>query len=304
MKFGKLADISTVDFTLPTSPIENEQLLQRYPVNKTPTLYVGCTGWGMKEWVGTVYPKGAKAKDFLKHYTKQFNTIELNTTHYRIPTKETIAKWKAAATKDFHFCPKIPQTISHSRDLGLSKDQIVVFCEVIQGLEENLGHTFMQLPPYFGYDRLGILERFLDFFPTTIPLAIEVRHESWFNNPSHLADLANLLEEKNNSLVITDVAGRRDVLHQRLTSPVAMVRFVGNDLDSTDYQRIDDWIQQLKKWFVQGLQSMYIFTHEPDNIKAPELADYLVQQTQKIIPHLQIRGPKWDISTNGQMSLF
>jgi len=49
---------------------------------------------------------------------------------------------------------------------------------------------------------------------------------------------------------------------------------------------------------------MYIFTHEPDNIKAPELADYLVQQAQKTIPHLQIRGPKWHPSTNGQMSLF
>ena len=304
MKFGKLPNIENVDFKLPPEDGRNEALLKKYPPNASPTLYVGCTGWGMKEWVGTVYPKGTKAKDFLRHYTKQFNTIELNTTHYRIPTLETIHKWKAAATEDFHFCPKIPQPISHSRDLGLSKDQILVFCESIQGLEAQLGYSFMQLPPYFGYDRLGILEKFLHFFPKRIPLAIEVRHESWFSNPAHLADLTDLLQEQNTTFVITDVAGRRDVLHQKLTQPVTMVRFVGNNLHPTDYQRIDEWIVQLNTWFENGLQSAYLFTHEPDNLKAPELAEYVVQQAQQLIPNIKTRGPKFNNTTNGQMSLF
>lgn len=304
MKFGKLSDISTVDFQLPTDNGDNERLLKKHPINDAPTLYVGCTGWGMKEWVGTVYPKGAKAKEFLSYYTKQFNTIELNTTHYRIPTVETITKWKAVATADFHFCPKIPQPISHSRDLGLSKDQILLFCEAIQGLEAQLGYSFMQLPPYFGYDRLGILEKFLHFFPKTIPLAIEVRHESWFSNSAHLADLTDLLQEQNTTFVITDVAGRRDVLHQKLTQPVTMVRFVGNNLHPTDYQRIDEWIVQLNTWFENGLQSAYLFTHEPDNLKAPELAEYVVQQAQQLIPNIKTRGPKLNNTTNGQMSLF
>ena len=69
MKFGKLSDISTVDFQLPTDNGDNERLLKKHPINDAPTLYVGCTGWGMKEWVGTVYPKGAKAKEFLSYYT-------------------------------------------------------------------------------------------------------------------------------------------------------------------------------------------------------------------------------------------
>lgn len=304
MKFGKLPNIEKINFQLPPNASSNEQLLQQYTPTASPTLYVGCTGWGMKEWVGTVYPKGAKAKEFLQHYTKQFNTIELNTTHYRIPTVETIAKWKTAATEDFHFCPKIPQPISHSRDLGLSKDQILVFCEVIQGLEAHLGYSFMQLPPYFGYDRLGILEKFLDFFPNHIPLAIEVRHESWFSNQQHLVDLGQLLEEKNSAFVITDVAGRRDVLHQMLTHPVTMIRFVGNNLHPTDYKRVDDWLMQLKQWLDQGLQSVYFFTHEPDNLKAPELAQYLVQQAPIIIPNIKTRGPNLKNTINGQMSLF
>jgi len=169
MKFGKLQDISSVDFQLPPNTVETKRILSKVAPSPSPILYVGCTGWGMKEWVGTTYPKGSKPADFLRHYTQQFNTIELNTTHYRIPTIETIAKWKKAAKADFHFCPKIPQSISHSRDLGLSEGRILTFCEAIQGLGENLGCCFMQLAPYFGVDRFSILEKFLANFPSHIP---------------------------------------------------------------------------------------------------------------------------------------
>jgi len=162
----------------------------------------------------------------------------------------------------------------------------------------------MQLPPYFGVDRISILEKFLDFFPNHIPLAIEVRHESWFLNQHNLSQLTSLLERKQVAFVITDVAGRRDVLHQRLTNGIALVRFVGNDLVPSDFSRIDEWVIRLKEWVEQGLQAAYFFTHEPDNLKAPELAQYLVEQAQKIIPSIQTRGPKWHEAGGGQMSLF
>jgi len=77
MKFGKLPDITQVDFTLPPDPAGTTTILAKLPPSKAPKLYVGCTGWGMKEWVGKVYPEKTKAKDYLTHYTKQFNTIEL-----------------------------------------------------------------------------------------------------------------------------------------------------------------------------------------------------------------------------------
>jgi len=304
MKFGKLQDISSVDFQLPPNTEETARILAKSPPTPSPTLYVGCTGWGMKEWVGTIYPRGSKPGDFLKHYTQQFNTIELNTTHYRIPTLETIAKWKKAAKADFHFCPKIPQTISHSRDLGLSGGRIVTFCEAIQGLEQHLGCCFMQVAPYFGVDRLPILEKFLADFPNHIPLAIEVRHESWFSTEAALEKLATSLEQHKKAFVITDVAGRRDVLHQRLTNELAVIRFVGNDLHPTDYSRIDEWVLRLKEWFEQGLQAAYFFTHEPDNIKAPDLAKYLVEKAQTLMPTVQTRGPQENPPLDGQMSLF
>jgi uncharacterized protein YecE (DUF72 family) len=254
MKFGKLEDISNVNFQLPIDPKETKNLLQSLPhSDKKPIIYIGCTGWSMKEWVGKVYPKGSKPNDFLKYYTEQFNTIELNTTHYRIPTDDTIAIWKEASLEDFRFCPKIPQVISHSRDLGYGSGNVLAFCNAIQQLKEKLGCCFMQLPPYFGSNKLNLLEHFITNFPKHIPLAIELRHESWFNDKEAFEDVFDLFERNNISPVITDVAGRRDVLHQRLTTDKVLIRFVGNNLHSSDYERIDQWVEQIENWLEDGL---------------------------------------------------
>lgn len=307
MKFGKLQNIDKVDFSLPPDPEENQAVLNRYDLKVGKLqFYMGCTGWSMKEWIGTVYPKNTKSKDFLRAYGRQFNSIELNTTHYRIPTEETILKWKAETPNDFKFCPKVPQTISHSRNLGIGSEQLLLFCEKIQELKENLGCCFMQLPPYFGFDKLALLENFLQNFPNHIPLAIELRHESWFNEMDHQSALFEVLEKYHVSPVITDVAGRRDVLHMRLTTPTAMVRFVGNGLHPTDYSRIDSWIDRIRKWQQEGLVSIYFFPHEPDNIQAPELAEYILKKLSKF-NDIHVRGPKLEDPNNRagqQMALF
>jgi uncharacterized protein YecE (DUF72 family) len=305
MKFGKLPSIEHVDFNLPADAIQNANVFNRLTIaKKQPTLYVGCTGWSMKEWLGKVYPKSAKPKDYLSFYSQQFNTIELNTTHYRIPNNDTITKWYKESNSDFHFCPKIPQVISHSRNLGLGSENLFTFCEAIQGLKEKLGHSFMQLPPYFGPDQIQIIAHFLEKFPNYIPLSIEFRNEAWFSSNDAFKEVADLLEKYNIATVITDVAGRRDVLHMRLTSDTVVIRFVGNNLDKTDYKRIDTWIQRMKIWFENGVRRIYFFTHEPDNLLAPELADYVVKECQK---HLDVitRGPNLEKYVGGdQINLF
>ena len=306
MKFGKLADIESVDFTLPSSPAGTSKVLKEAGgKNRQLQFYIGCTGWSMKEWLGKVYPKNAKSKDYLKYYSEQFNTIELNTTHYRIPTVSTIEKWYTEATSDFKFCPKIPQSISHSRNLGMGTGKVLEFCESIQGLKEKLGCCFMQLPPYFGKDRLETLHQFIRQFPSHIPLAIEVRHDSWFRDSDDSESLFELLEKYNIATVITDVAGRRDVLHMRLSNTTAMIRFVGNGLHPTDYSRIRDWVNCLKGWQEEGLSEVYFFTHEPDNVLAPDLAAYLFSQLHPN-DHMISRGPTFisEKEEGQQMSLF
>ena len=308
MKFGKLPDISKIDFTLPNNQGVNETLFSRLPKGKKAHIHIGCTAWSMKEWLGRIYPKATKTKDFLQQYGQQFNSIELNTTHYRIPTLDTIQKWYAETPPDFRFCPKIPQSISHRNDMGLTDGTLQLFCKSIIGLKEKLGCCFMQMPPYFSIQDLARLRLFLENFPKNIPLAVEFRHESWFKNERNFSLATELLAHYGKASVITDVAGRRDVLHNRLTNHIAMVRFVGNAsktaLHPTDFERLDTWVQKLKEWTAKGISEVYFFTHEPDNLLAPEAADYFAKAIQENIPAIT-RGPKFiDENIGEQMSLF
>ena len=305
MKFGRVNDPAAVDYTLPPEPLANVRLLERhFDPDAPPTrFYVGATGWSMKQWVGTTYPKGARPVDFLKYYGEQFNTIELNSTHYRIPDAATVERWYETVPTDFRFCPKIPQSISHARGLGLQESPLELFVKNIVLLREKLGCCFMQLPPFFQPDRLPLLRRFLEQFPADIPLAVEVRHEDWFNDAVAFTAFTELLEEQHRPAVITDVPGRRDVAHMRLTTPVAMLRWNGNGLHETDYSRTDEWIGRLKIWAEQGLRECYIFTHEPDNVLAPEMAQYWVEQLRERIG-VETRGPVFHRDEGAQMSLF
>ncbi|MBV6441306.1 MAG: DUF72 domain-containing protein [Haliscomenobacteraceae bacterium CHB4] len=302
MDFGKLPSVDNLDFSLPPEPLQNAEVFAALPKTPGPAIYIGATGYNMKSWVGKWYPAGAKDKDFLRHYGVQFNTIEHNTTHYRIPDAATVARWREETPADFRFCPKIPQTISHARDLGLNGSEIALFGEVIAGLGDKLGCCFLQLPPHFSTRDLNLLGRFLEYFPADIPLAVEVRHPSFFQPTVPAEDYFQLLRHHNTATVITDVAGRRDVCHMRLTHRRVLIRFVGNGLHPTDHRRIEEWSGRLKHWLDAGLHEVYFFAHEPDNLLAPELAVFCAETFSADMPGVALRGPK---QVDGQQgSLF
>lgn len=305
MDFGKLPSVDRVDFSLPPEPPQNAAVLDALPLRPGPPLvYLGATGYNMKAWVGRWYPAGAKDKSFLQHYGRQFNTIEHNTTHYRIPDSAAVARWGEEVPADFRYCPKIPQTISHARDLGLSGNEIALFTEAIRNLGERLGCCFIQLPPQFSVQNLPILARFLEAFPADIPLAVEVRHPSFFLPTVEAEDFFNLLQAHGVSAVITDVAGRRDVCHLRLTTGTVLIRFVGNGLHPTDFSRVDEWAGRMASWFQQGLHAVYFFCHEPDNLLAPDLALYAGRVFAAAMPGVKLRGPQPEIPPAQQGTLF
>ena len=302
MKFGAAPDPTAVDYQLPIDPLANRARLDRYELGPTegrPKSYLGATGWSMKEWVGRWYPKGTKPTEYLREYGKQFNTIELNTTHYRIPNADLVRRWVEAVPADFRFCPKLPQHISHRADFGLQAGHLTAFVAALDGMGEKMGCAFAQLPPHFDASRLDRLNVLLDRWPRLLPLAVEVRHESWFADPFATEALMDALAARGVAAVITDVSGRRDVLHGYVTAPRTMVRFVGNGLIDSDYSRLTEWAAKLRDW---NLPETYFFPHEPENVLAPDasawLAKHLVEQ------HVaDTRGPV-DVSTLGQQSLF
>jgi uncharacterized protein YecE (DUF72 family) len=247
---------------------------------ESPGVYVGCPIWANREWIGKIYPPGTREKDYLRLYTRQFNTIELNTTHYRIPDAQTVERWKHAASPGFTFCPKIPQIISHERQLQSVEALTEEFCLSMAGLGDHLGISFLQLPPYFGPKNWRSLENFLSYFPSAIPLAVEFRHPDWFAKNTWEQTLERLNYYRI-STVMTDVAGRRDVLHQSLTTRTAVIRYVGNMRQPQDYSRLDAWATRLKCWLDQGLESVFFFVHEHDNIISPEVARHLIRQLNR-----------------------
>jgi len=181
MKFGKVDHINDIDFFIPEDHLLTKQLLKTLPPIEQPQIFIGCPVWGDKSFVGKVYPFKTKSSDFLKYYCRQFNTIELNATHYQVPSVTTIKKWVNVATQGFHFCPKWPQLVSHKENFQEQHDITNYFLDIISSFDEYLGYSFIQFPPHFTPDRLADLYQFLEQLPDDFKIAVELRHPDWFN---------------------------------------------------------------------------------------------------------------------------
>lgn len=307
MDFGKLTRIDAVNFDLPPLRAPQEErslrlLRDSHLGAAPPSVRVGCPIWAQREWVGRVYPLGAKPADFLHHYSRQFSTIELNVTHYRIPTPETVGEWRAQTPEGFRFCPKWPQEISHDHQLQNCEALTAMFCDSLSRLGDRLGSSFLQLAPEFSPRQLPVLTRFLASVPSGFPLCVEFRHPDWFKDHALIPAALDVLEAAQAGTVITEVAGRRDVAHLSLTAPRLVIRFVGNSLHPTDYARIDAWVPRLKLWLESGLREFDFCAHQPDNVLAPDLSRYFVTQ-MNALAGTQLRD--WVTMDQGtQISLF
>lgn len=284
MEFGKVTpeELAGINFTLPPDRAETTAMLQRHKGNdKKTVIHVGCAKWGRKDWVGKIYPKGTKEADFLSHYARHFNCIELNATFYRMPTEGQTTGWRAKVGKDFQFCPKFTDQISHIRRLKDVQQLTDRFLEGIAGFSDNLGPVFLMPHPGMGPKTLDTLETFIQALPKDIRLFVELRHTEWFENPEAFNNVFNMLEQHHAGSIITDASGRRDCVHMRLTTPEAFIRFVGNGLHPTDYTRVDDWVQRIKRWMDEGIEKVYFFMHQHEELHSPELCKYVIQQLNK-----------------------
>src|SRR6266516_5066125 len=124
MEFGSVtkSQLKKTNFALAGDSVFTRATLKQSKQSKNPLIYVGCAKWGRKEWIGKIYPEKTREADFLKEYVKHFNSIELNATHYKMPTHEIIKGWgNIVAGLDFKFSPKIYKGISHFSDLATPK---------------------------------------------------------------------------------------------------------------------------------------------------------------------------------------
>lgn len=277
MKFGQVDNPEEIDFTLPEDHPDTKRVLNAHKNDEPFQVYVGCAKWNRQDLKG-FYPRGTK--DELTYYATQFNSIELNATFYGAPDAQQVNTWKEKTPDGFKFFPKLPNTISHYRRLINVLDPVESFCDAISHFEEKLGMVFLQMHDNFKPKDFDRVEKFVETFPKVIPLAIEVRNTDWFNHTDASEHLYSLLEKNGVANIVVDTAGRRDMLHMRLTTPVAFIRYVGANHES-DYSRLDDWLERIIKWRAEGLQSLYFFVHQNVEKESPLLSAYFIDKLNK-----------------------
>ncbi len=284
MQFGRTDHLATIDFTLPAQDPQNAQVLNQ-PRPAAPRVYLGAPVWGHAGFVGKIYPKGTRQRDFLKVYAKHFNCVELNSTYYSLPAIEQIHRWRDVVGPQFRFSPKFPQAISHEANPHEKTQLLGRFIETASAFGNRLGTSFLQLPPHFGPDNAGQLYALLEQLPTTFKTAVEFRHGDWFTDAVAFAEMKATLGSLGITALMTDTAGRRDVLHQSLTVPSAFVRFTGNNGHPTDRPRLAAWAQRVAAWLNSGLPEVYFYVHQPDETHSVDAAVYFARQLTQLTGH-------------------
>ena len=162
---------------------------------------IGCSGWSYEHWRGTFYPRSGSSNRWLETYAESFDTVEINATFYRLPSKTTVAGWAAKTPEDFLFAVKASRYLTHVRRLRGLGDGLRRLEGRISPLRSaaKLGPILWQLPRQFHRDD----ERLASAL-TRLPEgrhAFEFRHESWFAD-----DIYELLRSHRAALVVADRA--------------------------------------------------------------------------------------------------
>ena len=272
MKFGHVAteELDQLDLSLPQDHPDTAEILKSGSPDPCEVI-TGCAKWGIPAWVESVYPEGTKQKEFLARYHEIFGGVELNNTFYRL-SRSAIADWaETVKASGFRFSPKWSRRVSHIKRLKQDcLENIEYFMTSCEGFGEHLGATFLQMPENFAPKYAERLDWFRQQIPDGFPVQVELRHQDWVSGEAFDSTFQSL---RKNGLgaVIMDTAGRRDLLHMRLTTDTAFVRFVGYDLHQSDYDRLDAWVERIVAWSDAGLKSIYFYCHQDDESLTPKL---------------------------------
>lgn len=203
-----------------------------YP--RIPNLRLGTSTWSSEDWVGSFYPPGTKSADFLGAYAQHFDTVEVDSTYYRIPSDSMVRNWRARTPAGFHFAAKFPQVITHEKVLLNCGEDLANFLRAMSLLEDRLGPLLLQFP-YFSAkafahqeDFLVRLIPFLEQLSADFRYALEVRNKHWVN-----ARLLDILRQKRIALALIDHPWMTPVAQlaanlDLITADFAYIRWLGD----------------------------------------------------------------------------
>jgi len=216
-------------------------------------IHIGTSGWHYKHWLGDFYPqKFAPAKMF-PWYAREFDTVEINNSFYRLPEEKTFQHWRELAPRGFVFAVKASRFITHIKRLKDAEDSIDLFFSRARPLGPTLGPVLFQLPPRWKLN-LERLSDFLDILPRGHRYCIEFRDETWC-----VPQVYDLLARYNIAYCIHD--WREMPWPEQLTADFTYVRFHGSGTRyGGDYPEahLRRWADRLLAWKSQ-LSAAYLY---------------------------------------------
>jgi uncharacterized protein YecE (DUF72 family) len=216
---------------------------------------IGCSGWNYADWRGPFYPaKGCPTSRWLEFYAQNFPTVEINSTFYRLASRDAVARWVKQTPEDFVFAPKISRYITHMKRLTDMDRAVGRFYERIEPLAESpkMGPVLWQLPENFHRD-----DERLESALTKLPAgrhAFEFRHPSWFTEAVY-----ELLRAHDVALVIGDDPERPFQAYE-FTADFTFIRFHGGKrgrYGNYSDAEIREWADRIRAWATERPAFVY-----------------------------------------------
>ena len=220
-----------------------------------------------------LFPPPFENASRLTFYASHFNSIEINSSFYKIPKASTVANWSNSVPENFRFTFKLWKEITHAKDLEFRKEDIIAFFEAINAVNEKKGCLLIQFPPSIGGAYAFQLERLLSYIKEADPVpdwkvAIEFRNNSWYEE-----EIYELLDFYKATVVIQDIPRSATPLQDQ-KSAFLYLRFhgpTGNYRDSYSEDFLRDTAMLINDWIKEG-KSVYAYFNNTmgdafDNLK-------------------------------------
>ncbi len=251
-------------------------------------VYIGTSGWHYNHWLGLFYPPDISGYNELRFHAQHFNTVENNSSFYRIAKESTYKTWFRMTPDDYKFSIKLNKLITHGYRLELNEEvaeKVHYILTSTQVLKGKLGAIVIQLPPSFRFD-VEKLEHFLAFFQAEIQaqaykfdVAIEFRNKYWFTDEVYV-----LLKRHNVALVAGQSSRYPEVRH--ITANFAYIRMHGPEkLFASKYSsaQLEDWAQYIST-ISSEVKVVYVYFNNDFHgyalENAKELANIIKQSSQ------------------------
>jgi uncharacterized protein YecE (DUF72 family) len=223
------------------------------------TAFIGTSGWQYRHWRRTFYPEGVAQSRWLEFYAERFQIVELNNSFYRLPPRETFEKWALRTPSDFILAAKMSRYLTHIKKLKEPEEPVARFLEHAAGLGSKLGPVLIQLPPTLQADP-SALDDTLGRFPDSVRVAVEFRHDSWWND-----EVKSILEAHGAALCLADRHSKPFSALWRTTDWTFLRFHEGEAKPHPCYGRtaIESWVRRLTEGWGPGSDVYVFFNNDP-----------------------------------------